>query len=159
MKHTDFDFNGETRPMSFTADALFTVYDKFGYTSDILAATKIGEPSTEGWKNCCWMAALMLAQGELQRRHQGYDPKPMITMEQIRTGFMAGDSNYVREKVVEAMSQGFHRDIPGPDDDREVNLVLLEREEEEKKAKAAVAAGLNILRQLLTGSTSRPKKP
>ena len=74
MKHIDFEFNGATYALSFTAEALFTVYDKFGYSSDILGATKALEPSVEGWKNCCWLAALMASQGELQRRHRGEDP-------------------------------------------------------------------------------------
>ena len=59
MKHIDFDFNGKTYALSFTAEALFTIYDKFGYTADILGATHVLEPTLEGWKNCCWLAALM----------------------------------------------------------------------------------------------------
>ena len=137
MKHIDFEFNGTTYALSFTAEALFTVYDKFGYTSDILGATKALEPSVEGWKNCCWLAALMASQGELQRRHQGYDPQRMITMEELRTGFMAADSIRLRQAVRDALEQGFQRDVPDSDTDKEVNLVLLEREEAEKKAGAA----------------------
>ena len=159
MKHIDFEFNGTTYALSFTADALFTVYDKFGYTSDILGATKIMEPTQEGWKNLCWLAALLASQGELQRRSWGYTPQAMVTMEQLRTGFMAADSNRLREAVVDALNQGFHRDVPSPDADEEVNLVLLEREEAEKKAKAAVASGLSTLLQRLSAFICPPKKP
>ena len=81
MKHIDFEFDGHTYALSFTAEALFTVYDKFGYTADILGTTKVMEPTVEGWKNLCWLAALMASQGELQRRNRGEDPKPMVTME------------------------------------------------------------------------------
>ena len=137
MKHIDFEFNGTTYALSFTAEALFTVYDKFGYTSDILGATKALEPCVEGWKNCCWLAALMASQGELQRRHMGHDPQKMITMEELRTGFMAADSIRLRQAVRDALEQGFQRDVPDQDTDKEVNLVLLEREEAEKKAGAA----------------------
>ena len=84
MKHTDFEFNGRTYALSFTAEALFTVYDKFGVCDDILAATQCLEPTAEGWKNCCWLAALMASQGELQRRRQGYDPQPMLAAEDLR---------------------------------------------------------------------------
>ena len=137
MKHIDFEFNGHTYALSFTAEALFTVYDKFGYTSDILGTTKALEPCVEGWKNCCWLAALMASQGELQRRHMGHDPQEMVTMEQLRTGFMAADSIRLRKAVRDALEQGFQRDVPDPDAAEEVNLVLLEREEAEKKAGAA----------------------
>ena len=153
MKHIDFEFNGTTYALSFTAEALFAVYDKFGYTSDILETTKVLEPSVEGWKNCCWLAALMATQGELQRRNQGHDRKRMLTMEELRTGFMAAESNILREAVRDALIQGFQRDVPDPDTDEEINLVLQEREEAEKKAKAAVASGLSTLLRRLFAST------
>ena len=133
MKHIDFEFNGTTYALSFTAEALFTVYDKFGYTSDILKTTQCLEATLEGWKNCCWLAALMASQGELQRRHLGHDPQKMVTMEELRTGFMAADSIRLRQAVRDALVQGFQREVPDPDADEEVNLVLLEREEAEKK--------------------------
>ena len=159
MKHIDFEFNGTTYALSFTAEALFTVYDKFGYTSDILGSTKVMEPTAEGWKNLCWLAALLASQGELQRRNWGEDPRPMVTVEQLRTGFMAADSLLLRKAVVDALNQGFHRDVPPPDAGQEVNLVLLEREEAEKKAKAAAASVLHTWLQRLSASISATKKP
>ena len=159
MKHIDFEFEGKTYALSFTAEALFTVYEKFGYDSDILAATHVLEPTLEGWKNCCWLAALMASQGELQRRYRGEDPQPMVTMEQLRTGFMAADSLRLRQAVRDALEQGFQRDVPSPDEEQEVNLVLLEREEAEKKAKAAVASVLSSWLQRLSAFTSAQKKP
>ena len=158
MKHIDFEFNGTTYALSFTAEALFTVYDKFGYTHDILAATQCMEPTQEGWRNLCWLAALMASQGELQRRSFGYDPQPMITVEQLRTGFMAVDSLRLRQAVRDALEQGFQRDVPAPDEEQEVNLVLLEREEAEKKTKAAVASALSSWLQRLSAFTSAQKK-
>lgn len=159
MKHIDFEFNGTTYALSFTADALFTVYDTFGVTEDIIGTTKIKERSQEGWKNLCWLAALMASQGELQRRSWGHTPQPMVTMEQLRTGFMAADSLRLREAVYAALEQGFQRDVPSPNADKEVNLVLLEREKAEKKAKAAVASGLSSLLQRLSAFISAPKRP
>lgn len=159
MKHIDFEFNGTTYALSFTAEALFTVYDKFGYTADILDATKAMEPSVEGWKNLCWLAALMASQGELQRRHRGEDAQRMVTMEELRTGFMAADSLRLRQAVRDALEQGFQRDVPSHDEDQEVNLVLLEREEAEKKAKAAAASVLHTWLQRLSAFISAPKTP
>lgn len=159
MKHIDFEFNGKTYALSFTAEALFTVYDKFGYTADILGATHILEPTLEGWKNCCWMAALMASQGELQRRYRGETPQRMLSLEELRTGFMAADCIRLRDAVQKALAQGFQRDVPTQDEDEEVNLVLLEREEAEKKAKAAALRESTFWRRRLFGFTSAPKKP
>ena len=158
MKHIDFEFNGNTYALSFTAEALFTVYDKFGVTSDILDTTKVLEPSAEGWKNCCWLAALMASQGELQRRHMGHDHQKMISMEELRTGFMAADSIRLRQAVRDAVAQGFQREVPDTDEAEEVNLILLEREEAEKKTgAAALYAFLSSLRAPF-GSISARKK-
>jgi hypothetical protein len=157
MKHIDFEFNGTTYALSFTAEALFTVYDKFGYSSDVFDATKALEPTAEGWKNCCWLAALMASQGELQRRSRGETPQDMVTMEQLRTGFMAAESVRLRQAVKDAIVQGFERDVPDQDEEEEVNLVLLEREEAEKKAKGAVAHALCTWLQRLCGSISAPR--
>ena len=159
MKHIDFEFNGTTYALSFTAEALFTVYDKFGYSSDILASTKALEPTVEGWKNCCWLAALMASQGELQRRHLGYEPQKMVTMEELRTGFMAADSLRLREAVRDALVQGFQRDVPDPEADEDVNLVLLEREEAEKKAGAAALYAFLSSLPAPFGSILGRKKP
>lgn len=159
MKHIDFEFNGTTYALSFTAEALFTVYDKFGYTADILGTSKAMEPSVEGWKNLCWLAALMASQGELQRRHRGEDAQRMVTMEELRTGFMAADSLRLRQAVQDALEQGFQRDVPAHDEEQEVNLVLLEREEAEKKAKAAAASVVHSWLQRLSAYISAPKTP
>ena len=157
MKHIDFEFNGKVYALSFTAEALFTVYDKFGVTADIFETTKVLEPTVEGWKNCCWLAALMASQGELQRRHRGEDSQRMITMEELRTGFMAADSIRLRQAVKAAVAQGFERDVPPPDEEQEVNLVLLEREQAEKKAKGAVVRELSTWLRQLCGLTSAPE--
>lgn len=159
MKHIDFEFNGTTYAFSFTAEALFTIYDKFGYSADILGATKIMEPTAEGWKNLCWMAALLASQGELQRRRRGEDPQHMVTMEELRTGFMAADSLRLRQAVKDALDQGFQQDVPSPDEDQEVNLVLLEREEAEKKAKGAAVSAFSSLLRHLFGYGSPPATP
>lgn len=155
MKHIDFEFNGETYALSFTAEALFTVYDKYGVTSDILGSTGCMEPTAEGWKSCCWIAALMASQGELQRRHMGETPRRMISMEELRTGFMAADSIRLRQAVRDALEQGFQREI-AEDEEQEVNLVLLEREKAEKKTKAVLQSALDTLHRLLSGSGSTP---
>lgn len=158
MEHIDFRFNDRTYALSFTAEALFTVYDKFG-TGDILKVTHCMEPTTEGWKNCCYLASLMAAQGELQRRRQGYDPAPMLSMEELRTGIMAAESIELRAAVRAALEQGFRRSVPEHDEDREVNLVLQEREEAEKKAMEAAGQELATWLRRLFASISNPPRP
>ena len=158
MKHIDFEFNGRTYALSYTAEALFLTFDKFGVCDDVIEATHCLEPTAEGWRNCCWLAALMASQGELQRRALGYDKQPMLTAEELRVGVMAVDNARLRMAVRRALEQAFHRDVPDPDTEKEVNLVLRQREEAQKKTEALTSA-LDTWRRVLESWPSAPSTP
>lgn len=155
MKQIEYKFNDNTYHLAFTAEALFTVYDKFGYTSDILTTTGCLESTAEGWKNCCYLAALMASQGELQRRRMGYRPADMLDMETLRTGLRPAQVPELRLAVRQALEEGFRREV-APDEPEEVNLVLAAREEDEKKKRAQALRGFaTLLRQLASSATPR----
>lgn len=158
MRQIEYKFNDNTYYLAFTAEALFTVYDKFGYTSDILTTTGCLESTAEGWKNCCYLAALMASQGELQRRRMGYRPADMLDMETLRTGLRPAQVPELRLAVRQALEEGFRREVT-PDEPEEVNLVLAAREEDEKKKRAQALRGFTtLLRQLASSATPR-KQP
>lgn len=144
MRQIEYKFNDKTYYLAFTAEALFTVYDKFGYTSDILTTTGCLESTAEGWKNCCYLAALMASQGELQRRRMGYRPADMLDMETLRTGLRPAEVPELRLAVRQALEEGFRREL-APDEPEEVNLVLAAREEAEKKKEGAGATRIYYL--------------
>ena len=152
MKHIDFNFNGRTYALSFTADALFKCYDRFGVVDDLLAASHAMEPTVEGWGNCCWLAALMAAEGEYQRRHLGEDPQPFLKAEDLRTGFMAADSIMLRRAVRAALIQGFEREMKDEDEPEEINEILKMREDEALKKNPLLSFAENIWRSLLSSS-------
>lgn len=155
MRQIEYKFNDKTYYLAFTAEALFTVYDKFGYTSDILTTTGCLESTAEGWKNCCYLAALMASQGELQRRRMGYRPADMLDMETLRTGLRPAEVPELRLAVRQALEEGFRREL-APDEPEEVNLVLAAREEAEKKKKAQALQGfISSLQQLASLATAR----
>ena len=158
MKHIDFEFNGRTYALSYTAEALFLTFDKFGVCDDVIEATHCLEPTAEGWRNCCWLAALMASQGELQRRALGYDKQPMLTAEELRVGVMAVDNARLRMAVRRALEQAFHRDVPDPDTEKEVNLVLRQREEAQKKTELLTSV-LDIWQRALDSFSSGPSTP
>lgn len=152
MKHIDFNFNGRTYALSFTADALFKCYDRFGVADDLLAASHAMEPTVDGWANCCWLAALMAAEGEYQRRHLGEDPQPFLKAEDLRTGFMAADSIMLRRAVRAALIQGFEREMKDEDEPEEINEILKMREDEELKKNPLLSFAENIWQSLLSFS-------
>ena len=150
MKHIDFAFNGQTLALSFTMEAMLLCLERYGaedFLDTVLA------PTPEGWRECCWLAALMASQGELQRRNRGEDPRPMVTMEQLRTGLMAAEGNLLRAAVRSAFAQGMTRQIPAEEEKQEINLVLQAREEEEKKT-ALEECARDFLRSLQSAFTS-----
>lgn len=157
MKRIEFEFNGRIYFLAFTAEALFTVYDHFGYTTDILTTTGCLEPTAEGYKNLCWLAALMAAQGELQRRRIGYSDQDMLEAEDLRVNLPPTRAAALQEAVMAALQEGFRRETE-PDEAREVNLVLQEREEAEKKKQATQDAA-DILLQQLTSAITRLLTP
>ena len=157
MKRIEFKFNGRIYFLAFTAEALFTVYDHFGYTTDILTTTGCLEPTAEGYKNLCWLAALMAAQGELQRRRIGYSDQEMLEAEDLRVNLPPTKAAALQEAVMAALQEGFRRETE-PDEAREVNLVLQEREEAEKKKQATQDAA-DILLQQLTSVITRLLTP
>ena len=160
MKHIDFDFSNRTYALSFTAEALFSVYEKYGVVDSILEGTGAFEPTEEGWVSCCWLLALMASQGELQRRHMGETPRPMLTLEDIRTGTMAGDVPRIRQAVRDCLEQGFrHEPTDAEQKEQEVNLVLQQREEQTKKALPLALSALDTLRQRLDSFLSASRKP
>lgn len=153
MKYIEHEFDGVTRRLSFTAGALFRLYDKFGYTNSIVSDLKLTENSSEGWNNLCWLYALMAEQGNLQRRALFMDPQPLISYEQLRTQASPLDVVSIKEAVLECLQLGFKRDKPAQPDE-EVDEVLMELElAEKKKTVEAVSSLLGSLRRLTTFTT------
>lgn len=158
MKHIDFEFGGTTYALSFTAETLFELYDRFGVVDDIIGATHIFEPSAEGWANCCWLAAKMAQQGELIARYMGHKPKSMLQAEQLRTCATPNDAAQLRAVVRAALEQGFRREIDDDGEPEEINLILQERE----ATKKAIAQGVSELcswLERLRSSTTPPETP
>lgn len=160
MRHIDFDFHGRPLALSFTAEALFAIYEKYGVCDDILAATGAFEPTQEGFVALCWLFALLASEGELQRRHRGETPWEMLTLEDVRTEAMAADIPRLREAVRLALEQGFRHEASADEkQDREVNAVLLSREEAAKKTMLPLRSALDTLQRQLASFISRRQTP
>lgn len=157
MKRIEFEFNGRYYFLAMTAEALFTVYDQFGYTTDILATTGCLEPTVDGYKNLCWMAALLASQGELQRRRMGYSAQEMLSADDLRTNLPPTKVAELQDAVVEAMQEGFRRETE-PEEEQEINLVLRERDEAEKK-KQDIRDAVDTLLQQLISVITHPATP
>ncbi len=158
MTNTNLEFKGKKYDLRFTAEVLFSLYDKFGVTDDIIRSTNIFEPTNEGWANCCWLAARMAQQGELIARYMGHEPRAMLEAEELRTCATPHDAAQLRAVVRAALERGFHREIEDDGEPEEVNLILQERE----ATKKAIAQGVSELcswLERLRSSTTPPETP
>jgi len=154
MRSVPFEFSGTTYALSFTAEALFRVYEKTGETGDILGALHAMENTVEGWKNACWLGALLAAQGELQRRYMGEDPRPMLSAEELRRTASPRDMLDLRTAMQQAIHLGLTRENI-PDEDAEVDVVLAERRALEKKTRALLSSVRGGLQTALASFISR----
>lgn len=157
MRYIEHEFDGVTRRLSFTAGALFKLYDKYGYTNSIVEDLKLLENSSEGWNNLCWLYALMAEQGNLQRRALFMEPQSLISYEQLRTQASPLDVLSIKEAVLDCLRLGFKRDKPA-EPDEEVDEMLMELElAEKKKTAAALSSLLGWLRPRTTSTTAQEK--
>ncbi len=155
MKSVPFEYNGVTYALSFTAEALFRIYEKYGEDADVLGCTHFMENTREGWQGACWLGALLASQGELQRRYMGEDPIPMLPAEELRRGASVADMLALRRAIQEALHIGLTRTVADGGAEEEIDVVLQERSALEKKTKALAAAALDGLRSVLGGWGSR----
>lgn len=148
MRQTEWAFRGDAHPMSFTADALFKIYDRYG-VGNMIEVTGLAEDTEEGFLNLCWLAALFCCEAELQRRFMGEDPRPMLSAEELQIMLIPAEVPELRSAVIAAIRQGF--DTCALPEQEEVNAVLLERESA-KKAKTPASIASGFLRQLFGAS-------
>lgn len=158
MKYIEHELNGETYALSCTANAVFTIYEKYGYCMDIVSALHVADNTPEGLKNTCWLYALFAHEGEMQRRIMGEDHRKIPLAADILAFASPRDAISIKSAVLEAIKQGFARSVV-PEEDEEIDLVLAEREEVEKKRRAAAGIELPTLLQRLLSYISRLGTP
>lgn len=141
LNYIEHEYRGKVHALSFTAGALYRIYDKFGYDRDLIRHLEIDQNTLKSWENTCWVYALLAHQGELQRRAAGEEAHPFVQYEELHTGAMPAEVVGLKEAIYEAMAQGWRRTQPA-DEDAELDLVLQDIEDAEKKKADGVAKDL-----------------
>lgn len=131
MHEFEHTLHGRPYTLCLTARALFTIYDRYGYTTTIVDDLKLDDESLEGFSNLCWLYALLAQQGELRRRHLGYEAQPLLTPEELKILADPQDVPELKTAVLQALALGFGRSVP--DGNGERDLVLEQIEANEKK--------------------------
>ena len=119
---------GRERHLAYTVEAMFQLGGLFGEVPALIDAVSAND--REGFLAACRAAAVLAEQGELARRHMGYEPLPLLSPEDVAATATPSDLPGLRSAIVSAISLGFGREID-PEDD-EVDLGLAELNEQKK---------------------------
>lgn len=125
MRLCKIEINGQTYRLCLNGAALFDIYDKFG-TNGFLTDHIKGN-SRKAFNATCWMFAKLAEQGELVRRHQGYDKQEIKPPEHFQTFFRPVDVLTARQAIETAVQMGFARE-EAEDESQEIDLGLQELE-------------------------------
>lgn len=129
MRVLKVKIGGQTYRLCLNGAALFDIYDKYG-TKGFITDPMKGN-TRKAFAATCWFFAKLAEQGELVRRHQGYDKQPIQLPEYFQTFFTPADVLTARQAVSQAVQLGFARDVE--DQDEEVDLGLQELEKKTKQ--------------------------
>ena len=128
MKAVKIVLAGRERYLALTVEGLFQLEEQFGGVRELLEA--MTAPGRESFHAACKAAAILAEQGELARRHLGYEPAPPPSPEAIAAAMDPAGLPDLKTAVSTAVSLGFGREIE-PEDD-EVDLGLAELSEQKK---------------------------
>ena len=114
--------NGEDRYLNYSIEIMFDVNEKFGNINNALE-TMEGN-SIESFEAVKWFAIRMANDGELCRRSEGYDSRPMLSENAINIRMHPLEFSELKNAVVQAITNGYRRDIE--DEDKEIDVGLEE---------------------------------
>jgi len=125
MKATIVKIGGTEYYLAFTGTVMFEIREKYGGAEELLEQFK-GD-SRESFNIICETIALLAEQGEMTRRHLGYDHNKIITAEVIQNLVQPSDIPVFINSIIRAIELGFGREI-NPEDEGDIDLVLAEIE-------------------------------
>lgn len=119
---------GRERYLAFTVEAMFQIEELFGGTSELNGILMRND--RESFAAACKAAAILAEHGELARRHMGYEPSPMPTVEDIAATIDPMGLPTLKSAIISAITLGYGREVE-PEND-EVDMGLAELNEQKK---------------------------
>lgn len=125
MKPVPFVFQGQTFYLLLNAAALFDIYDRLGDAGSITG--HIAGGGREAFENTCFFLTALAEQGELFRRHMGYDRGPVPTEELFRVGLQPLEAAAAKGAVLKAIAAGFARETEEETGEADLGLLELQK--------------------------------
>lgn len=123
MKAVKITLAGRTQYLAYTGEAMFQLQEKFGTAAELLGA--IGRNTRDGLSVACEAAAILAEQGELARRHLGYDKGPIIEAATIRATITPSEIAALKLAIPAAMELGYGREVVEENDEIDLGLAEL----------------------------------
>lgn len=130
MKIIKTNVGKKTLRLIYNANAMLEInnlYGKDGQRADIRELTK----DDSALDNLCTIGAIMSEQGELYRRHFGYEAGDTVTAEELKLICKPAEIMALRIAIISAMVEGMSTEVT--DEDEEVDVGLLELQKNKKK--------------------------
>lgn len=107
-----FELCGQTCHLLFNAGAYFSIQDQFGDLNSVM--DPVMGKGQNGFDAICWYLEELATQGELYRRHFGYDKGDIPDAKTMRICLLPLDIPRARSAIRAAVSFGFQRKVEAP---------------------------------------------
>lgn len=134
MKTVPLDVCGHQITLLLNGQALFDCYDRFGM--DKFLTEHIEGQSKESFEAACWMLAKLGEQGELYRRWQGLERRPILSENYFRVNLSPRETITVKDAIRNAVYLAFTREET---DEDEVTDIYAEELKKKRKRGASPA--------------------
>lgn len=107
-----FKLCGQTCYLLFNGCAYFSVTDQYGDLDSVL--DPVMGKGQEAFDAICWYLEELITQGELYRRHFGYDKGVIPDAETLRICLLPVDILRAKAAIRAAVAYGFRREVEPP---------------------------------------------
>lgn len=121
-------FAGKQRPLHYSIATMFKVNEKFGSAEGAL--NELMKDDNEGFEVMRFLAVLMANDAELCRRAEGYDPIPMLTVDDVTTRMTPGEYVGLKNAISKAIGLGYRRENEEENDEVDLGLLELKKNSE-----------------------------
>lgn len=125
MKLTPFEFGGNTYHLLLNGAAMFDIYDQFGQEGSIIDHIKGND--RDAFEAICWYLEELATQGELFRRKQGFDKRPILSADVLMLELSPMEVLDARAAIKTAIYRGFTREEVEPPKEIDKGLLDLEK--------------------------------
>lgn len=124
MRKTEWKLKGHTFTLCLNAAALTDIYDRFGTEKEIPDLYRGSDKAS--FDALCWLLWKLSEQGELVRRWEGLDRRPIVPESYFRANMAPFDALDAKRALGAAYEQAFRRERDEDGEEEEVDLILQE---------------------------------